>query len=248
MTADRRTYPPLRPLTTAEQLLVADNLGLCGQVAWRYAVALVESHGVYLRTNAYRRQFFDEMIDACWLGLCVAAQRYDPANVSGAKFGSFAYHLIRSMASRHADEAELRWGTNKTTRRNRVIAFSDCRTRAVGANGGENEGQLDVWDSREEYEEVPTVLRAELLVLMSLVLDERQADVVRQYVIDGRTLNEIGIDYGISRERVRQIVEKSLGILRESKPFMHALERQVYRAKGVVAHEFAGAGVGVLIA
>ena len=56
--------------------------------------------------------------------------------------------------------------------------------------------------------------------LESLNLDERELDVIkRRFGFYGKmqTLEEIGRDYGLTRERIRQIENRSLKKLRRSK-------------------------------
>lgn len=73
-------------------------------------------------------------------------------------------------------------------------------------------------DERPDSSMVNISLRSELESYMSTVLNEREEQVIREYFGVGaktqRTLEEIGSDMGLTRERVRQVKEKSLEKLR----------------------------------
>ena len=86
-------YPPLRPLTADEQKLVLDNLGLARQGAWRMAVANAAMRREIKGFRRYAEQFYDDFYDAAVIGLCVAAQRWDPSQ--GFTFGTYAFPTIR---------------------------------------------------------------------------------------------------------------------------------------------------------
>lgn len=207
------TAIPATPLSPAQRALVAANLGLASYVARKYAVAFCAAHGHTRHYHTYQEQYFRELIDACWVGLCLAARRYDPER--GAKFSTVAVFWIRSQAFRAAQDAELRSGTNKTTRRERLKLFSELA--GSGLHHGDSD-TFDVWDSRSADDDPPDPEpSAELLALLHLVLKPRQVEFVRDHVLRGLTLQEIGDKHGISRERVRQVVERALGVLRESR-------------------------------
>mgnify|MGYP002717522571 FL=1 len=68
-------------------------------------------------------------------------------------------------------------------------------------------------------EEVVTlkIFREEMENYFKLILNEKQEDIIKQRIgwnSPPKTLEEIGIDYGVTRERIRQIEAKSIDILR----------------------------------
>lgn len=78
------------------------------------------------------------------------------------------------------------------------------------------------------------------------IRDERQADMLRSYFVGHQTLQSIGDRYELSRERVRQLIEKNLRLLRHAgrRAFLlgsndpvpgaqHVLVESLYRLKGL---------------
>ena len=68
-------------------------------------------------------------------------------------------------------------------------------------------------------EEVVTlkIFREEMENYFKLILNKKQEDIIKQRIgwnSPPKTLEEIGIDYGVTRERIRQIEAKSIDILR----------------------------------
>ncbi len=61
--------------------------------------------------------------------------------------------------------------------------------------------------SREE-----TMERVRLAI--TAIPDKRARDLIRSHLIDGRTLENIGEEHGLTRERVRQIINESVSLLR----------------------------------
>lgn len=79
----------------------------------------------------------------------------------------------------------------------------------------------EISDLQDEYEH--RNLNAPLCEAISATLSERSAFIIKKRfgLIDGipSTLEEIGQELGLSRERVRQILEKGLSKLRKNKEF-----------------------------
>jgi RNA polymerase primary sigma factor len=75
-------------------------------------------------------------------------------------------------------------------------------------------------DNREDVFNTKQILREKLLNILNL-LDDREKIIIEDYFgLNGsiRTLEEIGLDFNLTKERVRQIKEKALKKLRnESK-------------------------------
>ena len=64
-----------------------------------------------------------------------------------------------------------------------------------------------------EYHEDINLLITE--IMNSDILSEKQKDQIQKYYIDGMTLSQIGDEYGVTREAVRQNIKKGLKIIRE---------------------------------
>lgn len=88
----------------------------------------------------------------------------------------------------------------------------------------------DKFDGKERFEHATEVEK------LLQVLSERDAYVIRQRFFEGRTLDDIGIEIGVTRERIRQIESKSLekmGVRARSHDAMDKVSvRQYFKEKG----------------
>jgi RNA polymerase sigma factor (sigma-70 family) len=249
----RVKYAPLRKLTPEEQQLVTDNQGLVWKEARRIACALARRRygWAVVGFKAITDQYFDDLIDAGWIGLSVAAQRYITPwawhpysdlpwdEETGAKFSSFAYHWIRSYIGIAAESADLRVGPQyRSGSKNQIripIHFSELE-RVSDSHGNpsshrEENHIFEVLD-REETEEVEKELPEQLLLLLKITVDsDRDFRLLCLHVFEDRTLQDIGNELGITRERVRQLVARALDKLRAHPGFMRALYAQADRRK-----------------
>ena len=64
-----------------------------------------------------------------------------------------------------------------------------------------------------EYHKDIDILVSE--IMNSDILSEKQKDQIQKYYIDDMTLSQIGDEYGVTREAVRQNIKKGLKIIRE---------------------------------
>ena len=58
-------------------------------------------------------------------------------------------------------------------------------------------------------------------LLTKLVITDKEEKVIRLYYIDGKTLEEIGKEFGFTRERIRQINEKAIKKLKLFKKYFY---------------------------
>ena len=58
-------------------------------------------------------------------------------------------------------------------------------------------------------------------LLTKLVITDREEKIIRLYYIDGKTFEEIGREFGITRERIRQIQEKAIKKLKLFKKYFY---------------------------
>ncbi len=117
----------------------------------------------------------------------------------------------------HAIAESLGWDEAYTAR---VAQLSEQKVISYDAPVHEDGGTIGDFIADEGPNPEELAIAADLAeVIGALVadLDERKRDIVRRrFGLSGReeTLQEIGDDYGITRERIRQIEEKALRILR----------------------------------
>ncbi|MFG3350989.1 sigma-70 family RNA polymerase sigma factor [Streptomyces sp. NPDC048001] len=110
----------------------------------------------------------------------------------------------------------------------RISRVTDSLDREIGE--GANLGDLigERWAAPSVVEAVLALLEAEELASLLAVLTEREAFVIRRragvFGEEEATLDEIGKDLGVTRERIRQIESKAYGKLRG-----YVLERQPER-------------------
>lgn len=223
-------HPPIRPLTREEWPLVEDNLGLVRMVANKIAWGRFGRNAPGNKGVLYIRQIYEDLYAAGVMGLIIAAQRYDPSREN--TFGTWAVWWIRNVVNRAIPEMEMRIGP-KSMRDGKVMGRAVVPQGSPKHGNHENTNRGDVVDDcnflfdLEESEPAPP--HVELLTLLSLVLDERSASIVRRRVIDEETLNKIGKDEGISKERVRQVFTRAMTDLKNCKPFMKAVMKQQER-------------------
>ncbi len=242
----QKRYPPARPLTPQEQEMVLANKGLAHAEAWRIARFLAARHGN--RGYLLQEQYHDELIDAAYIGLCLAVERFDP-NL-GFQLSSYACHLIRSHVGIAATVANLTVGKIRLgmkTKAKSIASASTVRINSADASYALSQEEMAVWDPQEEYD--PGDVTPELTLLISLILDERQQRILDGYVFQEKTLQALGEEEGVSKERIRQILERSLRNLRESDGFMTALVQQMKRRREHMNRDdFFGTGTATKIA
>ena len=68
-----------------------------------------------------------------------------------------------------------------------------------------------------EYDAIEADCQSRLWEIIDDVLNDRQKDIVTAYYVNQQNLREIAEETGVSRERIRQIKEKALSILKEIK-------------------------------
>jgi RNA polymerase sigma factor (sigma-70 family) len=140
----------------------------------------------------------EELIAEALLGLTYAAGLFDETR--GVPFGAYATLVVRHRLI----QAIIRW------RRARRV-----RPLPVGRREG------DPWESADpsRLPEVPAQSAArEMCDQLRRLLPDRWYSILLLYHVEGCTLGEVGQRLGISRERVRQLIEKATEQARESFP------------------------------
>lgn len=237
-----------KKLTTEQQKLVTDNLGL----AWMFVHGMVKARMANQmfrgNTNRYYDQETEELIDAAYIGLCIAAQRYSVKSAKKiaverddetCKFSSYASWYIRQQVRMATNEMEFRSAAKwKRYAGKRVVMMSEIKRKSSETFPGFHDDgtEFDVWDSRqpeqtEMEDKEDRELGQELFVLLNLSLDERKARFIYEYFIEEKTLQTIGDNNWISKERVRQVIERAIADLKSCQPFMTVLMKRYERRK-----------------
>ncbi len=218
-------------LSSERRKLAEDNKAFAAFVTWKYANFLARYSGGY-PVGVRAKHYFNELIDAAWIGLCIAALSYD--STRGTTFCTYAHWQIRSKLQRALRDCEIRFGIRSAFKKQtRIASFSEMK--GVDPLGEQNCRQhsypFDIWDDREPEEEIADELHPELQALLFFFLDKRDAEVLSRRVFNEETLQDIAKDLMLSRERVRQLEARALRKLRDSPVFIRALNKQLVRRR-----------------
>lgn len=159
-----------------------------------------------------RYRDLDDIRQDALIGLIYAYRSYDPGR--GAKFKTWAVYMVRLWAlydGLRFNDSNLRnaWLRDRVAHKNIKNMLSLDRFiedwkggdapvfKDPGAEGG-----FDLPDAMFE-------------AMVGLIADGRIRFVIDEYYLKSRTLGDIGLELGISRERVRQLLEKAYAILRK---------------------------------
>ena len=209
----------------AKEKLVTANLRFVVSVAKQY-----QHQGLTLT----------DLIDEGNIGLIKAAQKFDETR--GFKFISYAVWWIRQSIrslnkinheinkfeqehQRHPSVSELAEATSIDEDKIGQSMQADSHHVSIDApfQDGEDNCMLDVMasgdDSRTDRQVDHESMALELNNVLNKVLKEREITIIRECFGIGcheKGLEEIGDQLGLTRERVRQIREKSIAKLRDS--------------------------------
>jgi RNA polymerase sigma factor (sigma-70 family) len=226
-------------LTPEQQRLVIDNQGLARQIAMTHASYIVSFSYSHTHFHAKRLCVYEDILDTAWIGLCAAARKFDPTRTNPKdgkpiKFSTYASWCIRGAIREGIQSSDFRICARTTDKRFKYRVVIDMSEMMHGALRNHYDASaLEVFDSRgpgNEYsdDEEPKI-KAELIALMSLVLTGREIQIIRECIFEDRTLESMGKELGVTKERVRQIKERALNDLRECPAFIHALDCQMMR-------------------
>lgn len=168
----------------ARNRLILDNYGLMKQVITRTIKARIKPSGLY-----------DQFIAVTTLGMIDAIRLYRLG--SGFRFATYAYKVMQ----RRVIQARNRWlyERNQYTPAARKLT-ADPQWGLVG-EAATDDDQGDALEAFEGYER--------LMKYINTLDDRTQAIIAGR--MEGKTLEEIGDVVGVSRERVRQILDIAAG-------------------------------------
>lgn len=136
---------------------------------------------------------WDDLLAAARLGVCYAAESYDPTK--GAAFSTWAYWKIRSEVQ-YACKAATGCRTGHRREVNlspSMEAETDSRTPMHSLGKDDHIGAVDSRDAA---------------ALLRAVAIGRERDVIDQFLAGCETGTEVAESLGITRERVRQLVNR----------------------------------------
>lgn len=161
----------------------------------------------YVRHAARYRIERDDLVSAGTLGLIRAGRKFDPD--VGCTFSTYATVWIRSFIGRYLDD-------HARMVRIPVHVVSDAEKRA--ALPPERLVRPDTLDSpafgSEPGAADEALQRRDVERLIDSIESERTRRMVRLYYLQELTLREIGDEFGLTRQRVEQLIAKGLREMR----------------------------------
>jgi RNA polymerase sigma factor (sigma-70 family) len=164
----------------------------------------------WFRGNASRGDVRDYH-GAAVLGMWEAAQKFDPCK--GYVFSTYAYWYILKhlkLVAHHEASGGIYVPINQGNTGVSVRPFGQMVT---GDGTAPFEGTIP--DRESPSQDVPPVADEVWAAVDRIVADPRERLVLRRRFRDGRTLDQVGVELGVSKERVRQIETAALNQLRE---------------------------------
>jgi RNA polymerase sigma factor (sigma-70 family) len=161
-----------------------------------------------------------DLFNAGFFGLRRAAEKFDPSR--GFRFSTYAMHWIRHHVRRAVSDQgrTIRLPVWYQERARRLGHRLPPATLSLDAplRGNEAEGQC--WLERLESGDDPNASlnsseRQKILVQALAQLPERLRDIIVARFWGNETLAEIGQRHRLSRERIRQLEEEALDLLRQ---------------------------------
>lgn len=197
----RELDPNVNPnaLTPEQQELVTDNVSLLHWVALRY----------FNRSPFLQSRFAnsDDAVSAGAIGMVKAARLFDPSR--GFKFSTYATNVIERCILRAAqEELVVRIPINFFSRANagRAERFGRAADAALSCQSLPGDFEPETVDEMpEDYSRLHERIGD---------LDGCEQAVIRMYFWEKLTLQAIGLEIGVKRERVRQIRDAAVAKLR----------------------------------
>lgn len=178
---------------------------------WRIAEYLVS------RWYNKRRQFvlhldIEDLKQAAFFAMCRAIDNFDPQR--GFTFATYLFHWIRHSTQRSlvADNLVRRpINKHETNKLVHLDSHEPYVAEIITSSGDKEEDTAELLYQDAER----AAIGAHVFDNLRDWLSDRDATIIERYM-HGDTLQEIGEDFGLSRERVRQRKRDSLALLREA--------------------------------
>lgn len=199
---DQAKLNELHPKAMAGDKEAMDRI-VSSLMAWAISVAT----GIYNCCGKNRAEIDQEdLIQESFVGLLEGIQRFKPE--LGYRMTTYCYHYIRKSCLNYCYDNKLIRVPKYILARNK---FKD-RRQGPAFNEIFGEGKVQYIPSPET--EIDFGVRTETYEKMEW-LDNRAKDILLGKFLEGKTLAKLGNEWGMTRERVRQIVNESLEFLRE---------------------------------
>lgn len=185
----------------AVKINAADHLGLVHKIAGHYRNSNVE---------------YEDLVQEGVVGLMRAIQKFDPKN--GAKFSTYAQWWIRAAIGQFLATQPIVHMSAKTQRKARVAGTMPTQKR-LDAVVGHDGPSIMTWhdllsDGAASPEEELAKKETEALLRKRVqALPKRTRRMIVMRFDERKTLGEIAEAFDISRERVRQILERAFDVL-----------------------------------
>lgn len=160
----------------------------------------------------------EDAISAVTNAIIMADWRWDEdyQNKQGTKKNKYSY---RNQCALWAIQTYITKNNHKNNKlKNKILSldhFVDADDSAPSSTLIEDkkmQSPLDIIISKESSRELQSIIRS---ILELDYLSERQKDYIKLYYFEGYTFNKIGQKYGITREAVRQGLNKAIDMIKD---------------------------------
>lgn len=190
----------MRRRPAPNRLTTGERNGLIEAHAWL-------AHSIAARASS-RRATRDELLSAAWEGLVVAARYYDPDK--GHKFSTYATYWVRNSVRREATAGLIRGDDGRefrseecrrlASRANRIGSIHGCDVESPPDDGGD-----PGWADRASAEDAIEAAIGRLPDRLRTVMSRLRC---------GDHRREIGDGLGVTKQRVRQLEQRAIELLR----------------------------------
>jgi RNA polymerase primary sigma factor len=166
---------------------------------------------VYLVAKKYFGKFFvgndpDDIVSDGVIGLMAGIKSFNPE--LGVQFSTYAYRAIWTHISRGIDvRNQISFRQKNAGLETKISAFSQF--------GKEDSDFLQSVRDNREYDPSKNLVREEVRAKINQ-LPAKLAAVIRGRFFDNKTLEAVGHDIGVTKERVRQLEAKALDLLKKN--------------------------------
>lgn len=187
----------MKPVTVINGIDLTAHMGLIARIANRYRRML----GGVLE--------WEDLMQWGWLGMRRAAEKFDPSK--GFAFSTYSQWWITNyiqrciMNERRTVRVPIHSQNSARNRGERFPLDEHSLDRAVNVGDGDSVSFVDFMPADVDLEQDAAEKEGKDIVESAMFfLSEKDQRLIRQRFWGERTLNEIGIEQGVSRERIRQ--------------------------------------------